>query len=216
MTETYEIKKDTASIEMREVIVRFNRKPVLNGFSLVVQKGEKVVITGASGAGKSTILRTILGFVVPESGTIHILGEQLTPKTVWHLRTYLGYVPQEPELGSGSVRNWLEMPFSYRANRRLKKNLEMIPDMFHKFLLPLELLDKDVSTLSGGEKQRIAIVSALLLQRPILLLDEPTSALDEMSKRVFAELLNSSELTVLMITHDRELQKIGDREIHIT
>jgi len=214
---TQQYRKDTPCIEMEDVTVRFDGKTVLEKFSLLVARGEKVVLTGPSGRGKSTVLRSILGFVVPESGTIRILGQPLSPGAIWRLRTMIGYVPQEPDLGSGSVRHWLERPFSYRANKELKKNLAKLPEMFHQFLLPLDLLEKDVETLSGGEKQRVAIVLALLLQRPILLLDEPTSALDEASRRKLTELLcSSSDLTVLIVSHEPELLRAADREVRLS
>lgn len=214
---TQQSRKDTPCIEMEDVTVRFDGKTVLEKFSLMVDRGEKVVLTGPSGRGKSTVLRSILGFVVPESGTIRVLGEPLSSGAIWRLRTLIGYVPQEPDLGSGSVRDWLERPFSYRANKELKKNLAKLPEMFHQFLLPLDLLEKDVETLSGGEKQRVTIVSALLLQRPILLLDEPTSALDEASRKRLTEFLSlSSDLTVLMVSHEAELLRAADRKIKLS
>jgi len=214
---TQQSRKDTPCIEMEDVTVRFDGKTVLEKFSLMVDRGEKVVLTGPSGRGKSTVLRSILGFVVPESGTIRVLGEPLSSGAIWRLRTLIGYVPQEPDLGSGSVRDWLERPFSYRANKELKKNLAKLPEMFHQFLLPLDLLEKDVETLSGGEKQRVTIVSTLLLQRPILLLDEPTSALDEASRKRLTEFLSlSSDLTVLMVSHEPELLRAADRKIKLS
>jgi len=202
-------------IEMQGVNVAFDGKSVLSGFSLTVCLGEKVILTGPSGRGKSTVLRCILGFVKPASGSIRVCGQQVSADTIWDIRKLVAYVPQEPELGSrGTVRQWLERPFDYKANRDNKDSLSQIPDLFHRFLLPLEILDKEIAVISGGEKQRVAIVSALLLQRPILLLDEPTSALDDLSKKRLAEFLASSEeLTILIASHDSALLSVANRVV---
>ncbi len=219
-TEKGPMKEDLATpsqpcIEMQGVRVVFDSKLVLNGFSLTVCYEEKVVLTGPSGRGKSTVLRCILGFVKPDSGTIKLCGKPVCADTVWDLRQLVAYVPQEPDLGrKGTVRQWLDRPFEYKANRDKKENLRQVPDLFHRFLLPLELLDKEVTVLSGGEKQRVAIVSALLLQRPILLLDEPTSALDDLSKKRLAEFLGSrGDLTILVVSHDSAMLSVANRSI---
>ncbi len=209
------VKSHQPCIELKNVCVNFDGKSVLDNFSLTVQTGQKVILTGPSGRGKSTVLRCILGFVVPEKGTIKIFGESLNQHSVWRLRTFIGYVPQEPELGSGTVQEWLEGPFNFKANKGLKKNLDKIPDLFHQFLLPLDLLEKNVQTLSGGEKQRVAIVSAILLQRPVLLLDEPTSALDDMSRKKLAEFLSGTEITALVVSHESDLISIAHKEIKL-
>ena len=203
-------------IRMRGVSFVFGAKVVLEGFSLDVARGEKVVLTGPSGSGKTTILRALLGFVLPSRGSISINSHEIGPDNIWHLRALMGYVPQEPELENGTVRQWLEKPFSYRANRALRSNLGRIPELFHHFLLPLDLLEKEVRLLSGGEKQRVAMVSALLLDRPILLLDEPTSALDDLSRRRVTESLSSRpDLTALIVSHDPGLHSVAHRVVGI-
>lgn len=124
----------------------------------------------------------------------------------------MAYVAQEPELGEGKIRDILERPFNYKANRHLQENLSRVPSLMQKLDLPKSLLEKELSTLSGGEKQRFALLSALLLDRRILLLDEPSSALDKGSKDMVIELLKSQQkLTILSISHDREWLSLSDR-----
>jgi putative ABC transport system ATP-binding protein len=192
-----------ATLSVEELTVGFNGHPIVERFSLSLAEGEKVTETGPSGSGKSTLLRCVIGFIPPYGGSIRVKGERVSETTVWWLRCLMAYVPQEPEMGTGSVRSILEEPFSYGANTGLRSNLERIPDLFQCLLLPLGLLDQELSKVSGGEKQRIAIVSALLLQREILLLDEATSALDKRARAALVEYLTAqTNLTILSVAHD--------------
>jgi putative ABC transport system ATP-binding protein len=190
------------ALEARDLRVRFQGRWVLDGFSLRVESGETVVLRGESGRGKSTLLRCLLGLVVPEAGEIHIGGRRLTPESVWELRTRIGYVPQEPDLGSAAVREWLAQPFSYRANQARARNLERVPELLERLRLSSDLLDSKASDLSGGERQRVALVSALLLDRELLLLDEPTAALDPRNRGALQELLQEHRTrTKLVVSH---------------
>jgi len=192
-------------LDLENVSISFEKQPVLREFSLTLAAGERVVLRGPSGCGKSTLLRCVLGFATPEAGSIRIFGEELTASSVWPLRQKLAYVPQEPELGDGSARDALERPFHYHANRHLRDRLQEIPDLLDKLSLPSAVLNKDIRSLSGGEKQRLALAGALLLNRSLLLLDEATSALDPENKlRVAAVLAELPDLAVLAVSHDTE------------
>ncbi|MHC4908034.1 MAG: ABC transporter ATP-binding protein, partial [Planctomycetota bacterium] len=144
----------------------------------------KLCIDGPSGSGKSSLLRAMLGFVRPQSGSITIDNQPVNNKTVWSLRHRIGYVTQEPDLGSQSVLERIRQPFGYKANAHLEFNMDTLEAYLDQFKLPRILLSKQTTDLSGGEKQRIAIIISLLLDRDLLLLDEPTSALDKESKQV--------------------------------
>jgi len=208
--------KQNTAIGIDKLTVWFDNRCVIDEFSLCLAPGEKVILTGRSGSGKSTILRCVLGFVVPEKGSIHIAGEPVTGESIWRLRTRIAYVAQEPDLGVGQVREILERPFAYRTNYHLKGNLARLPELFERFLLPAELLDKDITDLSGGEKQRVGLVSAILLDRPIFLLDEASSAMDKSSRQVMREYLYSdSEITVLSVSHDPEEHSCSDRIVEL-
>ncbi len=201
-------------IEINRLTVRFGEKVPIRYFSLNVAAGERVVITGESGQGKSTLLKCLLGFAFPESGEIRIGGVTLNGETVWHLRRRMAYVPQEPELGEGPLREWFDRPFSFKANASLKENLSRLPGLFERLSLPFSLLDSNLETLSGGEKQRIALIAALLLNREILLLDEPTSALDSKNGHAIVTLLRTlKNVTLLAISHDNGFLKLADRVI---
>jgi putative ABC transport system ATP-binding protein len=205
-----------AAIEIDNLTVRFNGRAVLDAFSLRLGVGQKATLTGRSGSGKTTVLRCLLGFVVPDAGAIRIDGEALTARSVWWLRTKLAYVAQEPDLGEGTVRDVLERPFDYSANAHLRENLSHVDELFGAFLLPAGLLGDEITTLSGGEKQRVALVSALLLDRRILLLDEASSALDKTSEKAIAAFLASrADLTVLSVSHNPEGFHFADQIVEL-
>ncbi|MBN2643624.1 MAG: ATP-binding cassette domain-containing protein [Victivallales bacterium] len=109
------------AIEIQDVCIKYGARYILRDFSLSVNEGEKVLLNGSSGCGKSTVLKAISGLVVPCRGSISIYGQTLNGHDIWHLRRLMAYVQQEPELGTGSVKNILEQPFSYKANQSLKK-----------------------------------------------------------------------------------------------
>lgn len=204
------------ALETRDVEIRFGGQRVLRSFSLSLDPGEKAMLTGPSGCGKSTVLRCFLGFVVPDAGSVSIEGTQLTPDTIWRLRQRIAYVGQEPDLGTGTAAQAVERPFHYRANAGLRRNLDRIPELFERFNLAHDLLHKDVGSLSGGEKQRIALVSAILLDRRIFLLDEITSALDKVSKQAVADFFRLREdATALIVAHDPEIFSFVRRVVEL-
>ena len=204
------------AVIMENLSVAYGEREILHGFNLEVCSGERVLLSGPSGSGKSTVLHCVLGLVVPREGTVMIWGEPVDSSSVWKARLHLGYVPQEPDLGKGTVRQVLEAPFSFRANERLRGNLEKIPAWLDRFDLPVHLLDKEASTLSGGEKQRVALISAILLERSVVLLDEASSALDQDNKRRVAEYFREApDLTVLAVSHDAEWADFTTRTVSL-
>ncbi|WP_052464986.1 ABC transporter ATP-binding protein [Geoalkalibacter subterraneus] len=205
------------AIDIDRLSVQVGGQTILSDLSLRLARGRKATLVGPSGSGKSTLLLALLGFVAPTEGSIRIFGEELTASSVWRLRTRMAYVSQEPELGEGTVRQILNHPFTFKNNRHLKDNMERAPELMEKLYLPGHLLDKDITSLSGGEKQRVALISALLLEREILLLDEASSALDQGAKQAVIDLLSSREnLTLLSVTHDREWIEAADDLIELS
>ncbi len=192
------------------VTLSFPGQTVVENFSMTLPRGKKCVLVGASGSGKSSILRAILGFIAPDKGNIQIDGYAIDGRNIWNLRKKIGYVSQEPQLGTGKVQNILHHPFTYKANASISLDMSQQGQLLERFSLPASILSKEVTDLSGGEKQRIAIIAALLLKRPIYLFDEPTSALDKDNAAVLADLLAQSDMTAMVATHDTRLAGIGD------
>ena len=176
------------NVTVENLTLRYDGHTLLGDVSFEVLSGRKVCIDGPSGCGKSSLLRAMLGFVWPQGGTIAIDGIPVNDKTVWQLRQTFAYVTQEPDMGRQGVLECIQRPFDYKANAHLQWNKQAVEEWFDRFDLPRKLLTKQTTDLSGGEKQRVAIITALLLDRPILLLDEPTSALDRESKQTLKDI----------------------------
>lgn len=205
------------AIEIENLFISIDHQPIFSGLNLRVEQGWKTTLVGTSGSGKSTLLRTLLGFVIPQAGTIRIFGRELDKHSVWELRTRMAYVAQEPEMAPGKVHDTLEAPFAFKNNQCLREKLEKLPALLDRLQLSGKILEKDFSDLSGGEKQRIALISALLLDREILLLDEASSALDPSAKHAVIGLLKSIEsLTILSVSHDREWMDFSNNVVDLT
>lgn len=203
-------------IRFDNVGVSFDGQRLFRGFSLAVNAGERIALTGESGSGKSTVLGCLLGFVTPDEGAIEVEGMRLDSATVWAIRQRIAYVPQEADLGGGTVDAFLQRPFQYAANRPLRDNLQRVPTLFAALGLKPGLETAAVASLSGGEKQRIALAAALLLDRPILVTDELTSALDRQSaERVSALLLQQQGLTMLGVVHEGSRMPFATRVVEV-
>jgi putative ABC transport system ATP-binding protein len=204
----------SVTIQARELSVAFKETPLFEGLSFSIAAGEHVALTGPSGVGKSTVLRCLLGLVEPASGEITVCGETLDPHSVWRIRSQMAFVPQEADLGQGSAREFLDRPFQYRVNISKSENRQRLPDLLQAVGVDDALLSSEIGSLSGGEKQRIALVSALLLDRPILLLDEVTSALDkESTARVQSLLASLKDKTIIGVVHEEDGMPFATRQI---
>ena len=186
---------------------QFSDQFVLEDFSFDIQEGEKIIVSGRSGIGKTTLFRLLLGFEQPDSGKIYFENELLTEITVWNLRRRVAYVSQDLNIGRGNLQTFFNETLSLKANVEQKSNsLGELEELLNAFELPDTLLQKNIEELSGGEKQRVAIINALLLKRNIFFLDEITSALDKSLKaKVLDYFLLNPAFTVLSISHDNYL-----------
>ncbi|MDH4201619.1 MAG: energy-coupling factor ABC transporter ATP-binding protein [Phycisphaerae bacterium] len=202
-------------ISVNNLSIKYDGHSLFENVSFDVQCGQTVCIDGPSGCGKSSLLRAMLGFVRPQQGTISIGEEPVDDKSVWSLRHKIAYVTQEPDLGQQAVLDRIRQPFEYKANAHLSWNETTVHEWFDRFNLPKKLLSKQTTDLSGGEKQRIAIIIALLLDRPVLLLDEPTSALDKQSKRILKDVLAETQKTIVLISHEDILTDIADATVQL-
>jgi len=183
-----------------------SQSPVFDALDLTVQAGDFILVKGASGTGKSTLLRLICRLNRPNGGTILFQGSDISSVAPAKLRSQISYVAQIPQMIDASVEENLLLPFSFAANAsKSPPSRNELSAMLRKFSLGEVTPDQSALKLSVGQKQRLAIMRALLQEPLLLLLDEPTSALDrESAAMVFAlmEHLNVEEgKTLITVTH---------------
>ncbi|VGO23281.1 ABC transporter ATP-binding protein [Pontiella sulfatireligans] len=189
-------------IEFKNITLKVHRQTLLDGANLCIAKGEKVVVRGTSGCGKSSLLKCALGALPLAGGSVRLDGLELSAATVAEIRARIAFVGQEPVLGAESVREALQLPFTFKAHRGNAPTDEQILPLLERLHLSAAILEKPCKHISGGEKQRIAIARALLLNKTVFLADEVTSALDPASKAAVMEELFRPEITLLSVSHD--------------
>jgi len=208
------------AIRIRDLVVGFGPRVVLDGLSLEVRRGEVLGLVGASGGGKSVLLRTIIGLVPKRAGSLEVLGTDLdaaTPAERQAVERRWGVLFQQGALFSSlSVVQNVEFPM--REYLGLSKRLMREVAMTKLEMVGLAPADagKLPSEISGGMTKRVALARALALDPPIVFLDEPTSGLDPISAAEFDALIRTLQqtlgLTVFMVTHDlASLQTVADR-----
>jgi putative ABC transport system ATP-binding protein len=195
-------------LEIRNLSFGYEGSPALvfEGLDLTVTQGEFILVKGPSGSGKSTLLHLICRLNRPNRGDILFNGSNITSIAPATLRSSVSYVAQIPQMIDGSVEENLLLPFSFAANAaKSRPEREELNAMLRQFYLAEVTLDQSALKLSTGQKQRLAIMRAILQDPLLLLLDEPTSALDkESASMVFSimERLNTEEgKTLMTVTH---------------
>jgi phospholipid/cholesterol/gamma-HCH transport system ATP-binding protein len=208
------------AIRVRDLVVGFGRQIVLDHLSLDVRRGEILGLVGASGGGKSVLMRTIIGLIPCRSGEIDVMGQPIGAtheRSVQRVASQWGILFQQGALFSSlTVRQNIQFPL--RENLVLSQQLmdEIATAKLEMVGLRPQDGDKYPSELSGGMTKRVALARALALDPPILFLDEPTSGLDPIAAGDFDALIKTLQrtlgLTVFMVTHDlASLTTVCDR-----
>ncbi len=206
------------NIEFREVSFAYpgRDQPSIQRVSFTIRRGERVGIIGRIGAGKTTLERLILGLYQPTEGTVLVDGVDMRQLDPAELRRAIGYVPQDPMLFYGSLRDNITMGVLEASDRAVLQAAEIagVNEFADRHPKGYEMLiGERGESLSAGQRQAIAIARAVLVKPPILLLDEPTSAMDFVSEdRLKARLKPVLEnRTVILITHRTALLDYVDR-----
>ncbi|MEO6366375.1 MAG: ATP-binding cassette domain-containing protein [Steroidobacteraceae bacterium] len=201
---------DDMAVEVKGVVNRFGRQVVHDGLDMQVRRGEVFGILGGSGAGKSVLLRTILGLRRPQAGSVLVEGvdmTQLRGESLRQAKANYGVTFQHGALFSSlTVRENIQLPMIEHLKLPRDAMDELARLKLRLVGLPEDAAGKYPSQLSGGMVKRAALARALALDPQLLFLDEPTSGLDPISAAAFDDLIaylqQELHLTVVMITHD--------------
>lgn len=194
-------------IKFQNVFYRDGENTILSNLSVDIEKGDYISIMGPSGSGKSTFLKLCCHLISPTEGKILFNDNDVMQQDPIELRKKICYCFQTPVLFGETVEDNISFAYSIR---RQAIDRERIASLFSKFHMNPDYMKHDVKTLSGGEKQRIALIRTLLFKPDVLLLDEVTSALDADNTLIVEnaiQTMNREGITVLWVTHNSEQGK---------
>ena len=205
-------------IEVKNVYFKYDKKFIIRKAGFSVTKGEKIALFGVNGSGKTSLLKLLDGLLFPQKGEIQFEGQKLTRRALKDkdfrkkFRTSVGLLFQNPDVMLFNPSVYEELFFGLKQLRQSNPD-EKIHYWAEKLSLT-KLLDKSPVKLSGGEKQRVALASILILEPKLLLLDEPFSSLDPRATGWLIDFLHSLDSTLVMALHNMELaREIADRII---
>jgi phospholipid/cholesterol/gamma-HCH transport system ATP-binding protein len=198
-----------ALIELRNVHKRFGRLVVLNGVSLKAEQGQTVVVLGASGTGKSVMLKHIVGLLKPDKGEVWFDGQrvdQLDDRELVDVRRQFGFLFQMGALfDSFNVEENIAFPLREHTTKPADEISAIVDETLRMVSLPDARL-KMPAELSGGQRKRIGLARAIALRPRVILYDEPTTGLDPIRSDVINQLIlklkNEMKVTSIVVTHD--------------
>jgi phospholipid/cholesterol/gamma-HCH transport system ATP-binding protein len=210
---------ETPLVEFQDVSIRLGGRQILDRLSFRVERGERFVILGYSGSGKSVTLKNMTGLMKPDTGSIRIDGAQivgLSEPELEQVRKKFGYLFQ-----SGALINWLtifenvDLPLREHTSMNRKQRQEVVMEKLRLVSLQDDSA-KYPADLSGGMKKRAALARAIVLDPEMMLFDEPTSGLDPVLSRQIDDLIvqinEELKVTCVVVTHDLEsAADIGQR-----
>ena len=204
-------------IEIKDLKKSFGDNHVLNGFNLELFEGENLVIMGKSGSGKSVMIKCLVGLMRPDSGSVKIMGQDITKLNqteLDELRTEIGFLFQGSALyDSMTVRENLEFPLRRHEHKfgNIKDTTELVIEALESVGL-VDSINLMPEELSGGMKRRIALARTIILRPKIILYDEPTSGLDPITSKEIIELMRRIQkqykTSSLIITHDVDCARV--------
>ena len=191
-------------IEIKELQKKFGKFEVLKNINLSCKKGECIALIGPNGCGKTTLIKSVLGMVIPDSGTIHFNGNSVLGEYLY--REKIGYMPQIGRYPDNmTIGQIIEM---IKKIRNSSDDLD--EDLLHAFELE-KMFDKQMRTLSGGTTQKVSAVLAFLFNPDVLILDEPTAGLDPLAAEVLKEkIIKEKEKGKLILITSHLLSELDD------
>lgn len=198
--------------EVHGLSYQVGQTKLLKHIDLNIEKGKYITVIGPSGSGKSTLMRILAAMISPTSGEALFNGKNIDTYEPTTYRQRVSYAFQQPTLFGKTVRENLEFPFEVRKQ---EFDEEKVISYLKMVNLDQSYIDKSVNDVSGGEKQRIALLRNLIFTPEVLITDEVTAGLDTENKAIVHQMLNKFNergLTILRVTHDEtEIDDATDR-----
>ncbi|MGV3011080.1 ABC transporter ATP-binding protein [Streptococcus thoraltensis] len=204
-----------AIFNINQLAYQIGDKLILKDISFSIQEGERVTLVGPSGSGKSSLLKLLSTLISPTSGDVWFEGQSVSTLNPIDYRRQVSYCFQQPVLFGETVRDNMIFPFEIR---QLPFDEKKVLEQLTRFNLTPNHLDQAIKDLSGGEKQRIALLRNLLFEPKVLLLDEVTAGLDSATKHLVNKVIadyHTKGHTIIEVTHDEEEIQSASRIITI-
>lgn len=166
-------------IEIQNLNKKFGKLNVLNNINLITKKGECIALIGPNGCGKTTLIKSILGMVIPDNGDINFEGHSILNK--FEYRNNIGYMPQ-----IGRYPDNMKVNQIFEMVKEIRQNSNLDLELYESFKIS-EIIDKKMSTLSGGTTQKVSASIAFMFNPDVLILDEPTAGLDPIASEILKE-----------------------------
>ncbi|MDF1760329.1 MAG: type I secretion system permease/ATPase [Coxiellaceae bacterium] len=186
--------------------------------NLEIKPGEKIGLVGRVGSGKSSLLKALIGFYEPNEGKVYWGGNDIQQLDPMEVRSKLGYVTQEPELFSGSIKDNVVLGNPNASDDEILHAIKLagVKEMIDRHADGIEMqVGERGKNLSGGQRQSVIVAQALLQNPKILVFDEPTASMDELSEKWFCEKIRGfmGDRTLLLSTHKASMLSLVDRLI---
>ena len=191
-------------IEIKNIYKKFGKLEVLNDVNLSFKKGECIALIGPNGCGKTTLIKSILGMVIPSKGDI-LFNEKSILKE-FKYREQIGYMPQ-----IGRYPDYMTVGQIIEMIKKIRNSNQVLDeDLVHAFELE-KIVDKQMRTLSGGTTQKVSATLAFLFNPEVLILDEPTAGLDPLASEILKEkIIKEKEKGKLILITSHLLSELDD------
>ncbi len=218
------VENENPLIEVKGVNIAFDQQPVLREINLSIPEGQTIAIIGESGCGKTVLMKTIIGLVKPNTGTIKFDNRdinQLSEQELSAQRIRFGFVFQNAALfDSMTVGQNVAFPLKQHTNNSPAQVEELVFSFLEEVGLPDSVVFKKPAELSGGMRKRVGLARAMVMNPEVIVYDEPTTGLDPIMSDIINELMIRTRrrhtVTSIIVTHDmKSAMKVADRIVMI-